>query len=245
MTKTYRILLAVISILIFSFSAVSQQNGEELIKKMYALYAGKWYHTLTFNQTTDVYRNDSLNSTQTWYESIVFPSQFRIDFGPKDSGNAAIFTADSVYIFKNGQLQRARINDNDLIFLLGGLYFYPLEQTIQKLKSLGFDLSKIHQDRWKGKAVWVIGDTSAGKNGNQLWLDSEHFFLVRMLEFNSTRKEEGIFEDQIFEGGGWTETKASFYFNDKLVQVEHYHNCVPNKPPDLRIFDQYHFIYAR
>ena len=167
MTKTYRILLAVISILIFSFSAVSQQNGEELIKKMYALYAGKWYHTLTFNQTTDVYRNDSLNSTQTWYESIVFPSQFRIDFGPKDSGNAAIFTADSVYIFKNGQLQRARINDNDLIFLLGGLYFYPLEQTIQKLKSLGFDLSKIHQDRWKGKAVWVIGDTSAGKNGNQ------------------------------------------------------------------------------
>jgi hypothetical protein len=228
--------------LIAVIPALSQRTGEDLVKKMYARYSGKWYHSLTFNQTTEFYKNDSLKGSQTWYEAIVFPDQFRIDFGSTDSGNAVIFKGDSSYSFKKGQLQGARVNDNDLIFLLGGLYFYPLEQTIQKFRAFGFNLDKIHQDTWKGKTVWVIGDTGTGKNANQLWLDEDNYFVVRMLEFTSGRKEEGIFESHLSVGGGWTETKVNFFINDKLIQRELYHDCIANKPPDPRIFDPSKFV---
>lgn len=240
-----KILLPVLSIfLMCSYSATSQQSGEDLVKKMYKRFAHSWYRSLTFNQTTEFYRNDSLKGTQLWYEAIVFPDQFRIDFGAKDSGNAVIFKEDSSYVFKNGKLSGVRPNDNDLIFLLGGLYFHTLEQSIQKLKALGYNLEKMHADHWKGKSVWVIGDTGTGKNSNQLWIDQENLYLVRMLEFNQKRKEEGIFENHIYVGGGWTETKATFYFNDHLIQVETYHDCIANKPIDARIFDPTKFINA-
>jgi hypothetical protein len=238
-----KILLPVLVLGLFASSRVhSQRTGEDLVKKMYERYSGKWHHSLTFNQTTEFYRNDSLKGSQIWYEAIVFPDQFRVDLGARDSGNTVIIKGDSSYIFRKGQLNRVTTNVNDLIFLLGGLYFYPINQTLQKLKSLGYDLDKLHADHWKGKAVWVIGDSSATKNANELWIDQENFFLVRMLEFTPTRKEEGIFENHIFLSGGWTETRASFYFDDKLVQVELYHDCVANGPVDMQIFDPSKFI---
>lgn len=223
-------------------SVNAQQTGTDLVKNMYARYAGKWHHSLSFTQRTEFYSNDSLKGNQTWYESIVFPDQFRIDFGSKDSGNAVIFKGDSSYSFKKGKLQAVRLNNSDLLFLLGGLYFYPLDQTLQKLKTLGYDLDKIHPDHWKGKAVWVLGDSGTGKKANQLWIDAENLFLVRMIEFTGNRKEEGLFDSHIFIAGGWTETKASFYFNDRLAQVETYRDCVANKIPDPHIFDPAHFV---
>ena len=33
--------------------------GREIIARMYHRYAGKWYHSFTFDQTTEVYRNDN------------------------------------------------------------------------------------------------------------------------------------------------------------------------------------------
>src|SRR5262249_48285840 len=87
-----------------------QPTGHDIVKKMHDRYAGKWYRSFTFSQTTEVYRNDSLRSTQTWYEFIRFPERFRMDFGSADSGNAAIFRRDSCYRFRNGKLRSTTIN---------------------------------------------------------------------------------------------------------------------------------------
>src|SRR6202012_5418381 len=114
------------------------------ITRMYHQYAGHWFRTFTFNQTTQQYRNDSLAKTQTCYEFIRFPDRFRMDFGDADSGNAGIFRGDSAYRFGHGQLRSSSINNNEgLIFQLGGMYFYPLDQTISKLNALQFDLNKM------------------------------------------------------------------------------------------------------
>ena len=67
---------------------------------MHDRYAGKWYRTFSFSQTTEIYRNDSLKRSETWYENIKFPNNFRIDFGDPDSGNAVIFKNDSSYLFR-------------------------------------------------------------------------------------------------------------------------------------------------
>jgi len=212
-------------------------GGKDIIKMMHARYAGKWYHNFTFDQTTQFYRNDSLKGEQTWYEALIFPDKFRIDFGAPDSGNAVIYKGDSAYNFRKGKLRSVRKDENDLTFLLGGMYFFTFDQSLQKLKTLGYDLDKFHEDSWKGRPVFVVGAAKGDLTVNQLWIDKENLYLMRMLKFEKDRKEEAIFDDQKQFGGGWSETKCNFYFNDKLVQVEVYHNCKVDVPLDERLFD--------
>lgn len=217
-------------------------TGRDIIKKMHDRYTGKWYHSFTFNQTTEFYQNDSLRRTQTWWEAIRFPDRFRIDFGEADSGNAVIFRGDSAYNFRNGKLRSSRINKDDLTFLLGGLYFYTFDSACKKLTSLHYDLTRAHEDTWQGKPVYVVGAGKGEEKVNQLWIDQKNLYLVRMLTYEDNRKEEALFDGHRPFAGGWSETKCRFYFNDKLVQVETYHDCVPNQPLEDRLFDPVAFI---
>ena len=218
-------------------------TGKEIVKKMHDRYAGKWYRTFTFNQTTQVYRNDSLRNTQTWYEFIRFPDRFRMDFGPADSGNAAIFRGDSCYRFRSGKLGSTTINNNEgLIFLLGGMYFYSLGQTYTIFDSLHYDLGKAREDSWKGRPVYVIGANKGEDNVNQLWIDQQDLYLVRMIKVDPQSRLEALFEDWKPAGGGWLETKCSFFINGKLVQVETYHDYKTDIPLEDRIFDPASFV---
>ena len=64
----------------FTLLQHDDMNSEKVLKQMYDRYSGKWYHTFTFVQTTESYKNDSLSKTSTWYEAVMFPDKFRIDF---------------------------------------------------------------------------------------------------------------------------------------------------------------------
>ena len=212
-------------------------TAEEVLRQMYDHYHGKWYHTLRFSQTTESYRNDSLVKRATWYESIMFPDKFRIDFGSPSGGDAVIFRNDSSYRFNKGQLKESKAGKNDLIFLLGGLYFYSFDKAISELRSLHYDLNKFHTDTWKGKEVYVIGADSKDEKLNQLWIDKEKLILVRQITFDDNRKEEAVFENHIELEGGWSETMCTFYINDHLIQKEYYHDCKANADIDPLIFD--------
>src|SRR5437868_2389575 len=102
------------SLIFFSFSKDITSTG--VLKKMYDTYRGKWYKTFHFIQTTENYRNDSLIRTATWYEAIMFPDKFRIDFGDPKNGNAVIYNKDSGYVFRNSKLARTIPNDGELTF---------------------------------------------------------------------------------------------------------------------------------
>jgi hypothetical protein len=218
--------------------AQSTPSGREIVDRMLSRYHGKWYRSFTFNQTTEVYRNDTLKSTSTWYEFIRFPDRFRMDFGPADSGNAAIFRGDSCYRFKNFQLRSTTINNNEgLVFLLGGMFSYPLDQAYTILDSLHYDLSKAREDKWQGRAVYVIGAEGA----NQLWLDKERLYLSRMIKVDSPQTMDARFDDYKPFDGGWSETKCSFYINGKLIQVETYHDCKANTTLGDALFDPKNF----
>jgi len=224
--------------IIFSFVITTvNPTAEDILRQMYDQYQDKWFHTLTFSQTTESFRNDSLIKTATWYESIMFPDKFRIDFGSPASGDAVIFRNDSAYRFSKGQLKDVRADKNDLTFLLGGLYFYPFDKIISELKSLHYDLNKFHVDTWKCRDVYVIGADTKDEKLNQLWIDKEKLILVRQIKFDDNRKEEAIFENHILLGGGWSETICTFYINDHLIQKEYYHDCKANVPIDPNLFD--------
>ena len=124
-------------VIVASFCFLLNNDSKDVLQKMYSQYAGKWMHSFTFDQTTEMYRNDSLIKTAEWHEAIVYPDKFRIDFGETKDGNAAIFTKDSVYSFHNGKLMRTSFNDDDLTFILGGMYFYSFDTVNAMLAQNG------------------------------------------------------------------------------------------------------------
>lgn len=208
--------------------------GRNIIAQMYNRYAGHWYQSFTFNQTTEQYRNDTLVKTQTWYEFMRFPDRFRMDFGDADSGNAAIFRGDSCYRFKNGKLASTTINDNEgLLFLLGGMFSYPLDHVFAQLGAWHYDLNTIYLDVWQNRPVVVIG----ASGGNQLWIDREHLYLVRLIKNDGMQRLDGRFDGWQPFGGGWAETKCTFYLNGKLIQKETYRDCKADVTLDDQLFD--------
>ena len=218
-------------------------TGEDVVKLMYKKYAGKWARTLVFDQTTDIYR-DTAKTTQIWHESMYFPDKLRIDREPVANGSSTIFRGDSTYNIRNGKVT-ASASGNDLIFLLGGLYFYPLDKTLDKLKSQGYDLSKATEDTYNGKAIYIIGAANKDEKASQLWVNKDDLYLVRMIKYDKNNqgaitKQDAIFAGYIKIGGGGAETKVTFYINDKLRQVESYYNCKQQPDMHQQIFDPQH-----
>jgi hypothetical protein len=219
------------------FSHAGDLNSTSLLKKMYARYHGKWHNTLEFSQTTEVYKNDSLFKKQTWYEHILYPDKLRIDFDSVKSGSGVIFRGDSTYVINQNKLIRSVKNENELIFFLGGMYFEPFDQVLAHFKDLHYDLNKFHADIWKGEPVYVIGADKSDEKVNQLWIDQEKLVPLRFLKYDGGTKEEGTFENHIKLKGGWSETLCKFWINDKLIQVEKYHDVVAGVPLDKKMFE--------
>lgn len=224
-------------LLAISINAGNKIDSETVLKSMHDKYTGKWYTSFTFSQTTERYRNDTLRSTQTWYEALKLPYLFRIDFGDIKEGNAVIYNRDSMYVFRNDSLKRTDANNDNLTFLLGGMYFISFDSVLAKMKAFHFDLDKFHEDTFMGNAVYVIGANASGEKVNQIWIDKDKLVLLRLIEYINDNKSEAVFENHQQFGGGWSETKVSFYFDDQLSQVEYYHNCKANVPLDDAIFD--------
>lgn len=231
---------ALILVLFASFHPYN--NGEDVVAKMYKRYAGKWMKSFTFSQTTEMYRNDSLIKIATWYENILYPDKFRIDFGAKDSGNAAIFTKDSVYRFKNKMLTHTSPNDDDLTFMLGGMYFYSLDSVKLILAKSGYDLNKSYETKFNGIDVDVIGANNATDSSNQLWIDKDKLVVVKFISDDHGQKLKGIFKDHKQFGNSWSETACDFYVDGKLIQKEKYFDCKANVSINPKIFDYNHFI---
>ena len=212
---------------------------------MYDQYAGKWMHSFTFDQTTEMYRNDSLIKTAEWHEAIVYPDKFRIDFGDAKDGNAAIFTKDSIYSFHSGKLVRTSLNDDDLTFILGGMYFYPFDTVKAMFGRMGYNLNEFCETTLNGKPAYVIGANDTTEKTNQLWIDKEKLVAVKFINYNHGEKEEGIFSNHKQFDGGWSETKCIFYIDGKLIQKESYFNCKANTEIDLSIFNPHNFSYRK
>ena len=230
-------IFAALLFLTLPFSHGNDLNSTTLLQKMYARYHGKWHSNLSFNQTTEMYKNDSLYKSQTWFEHIQYPDLLRIDFDSVKSANGIIFRKDSTYVFKGNKLTRSVKNENELIFFLGGLYFMPFDQVLAHFKALNYDLSKFHADTWKGKPVYVIGADKSDEKVNQLWIDQEKMVAVRFIKYDGGSKEEGWFENQIPLKNAWSETKCSFFINDHVLQIEKYHDVVAGGIVDKNIFE--------
>jgi outer membrane lipoprotein-sorting protein len=229
--------LLVSSLLAACFGVIHAQTGEETLTRMHSRYAGKWYKTFTFVQTTGIYRNDTLQRTATWYEAAKFPHELRIDREDPKNGNTTIYRKDSTYNFQNGKLARVSAGTNPFVFLIGGMYSVPFGQAKQQLLADGFDLSKGYTTDWKGRKALVIGAAAGDTTSKQLWVDAEHFYILRYIEKDRGSLMDVHMSKQVRIGGGWTETWVEFYFDGKLRQTEQYHDMKADRALDAQLFE--------
>jgi hypothetical protein len=227
---------------LFQGKTLFSQSGEDLVKKMHDKSYGRWYRTFTFVQTTDIYRNDSLLRTSTWYEAAHFPYKFRIDLGHPKDGNAVIYLEDSTYRFQDHNLKSTTAGTNPFTFLLGGMYAVPLDSALSKLRHRGYDLSKMYSTTLDGRKIFVVGAANAADSlSNQLWVDSEHYYIVRTIDTDNGTRFDAKTSGHVRLNNGWSETRVVIYVNGKLRQVEKYSDLKADVPLDDRLFDPRHF----
>lgn len=214
-------------------------HAQDIVQQMYTKYAKNFRKSLSFVQQTATYRNDSLIKTTTWYEVLIYPDKLRIDIDKPADGNAIFFVNDSVYRAQNGQVKNIGYQPHDLLFVLGGMYSFPLDKVYPKLKAIGYNTDKSFETIWKGRKVIVTGTDKEEIESNQFWVDKEKLVTLRILNNKDGQKTETICADYIPLGANLCETSIEFYINGKLRQTEKYAEIKENIKVDMGYLDPY------
>jgi hypothetical protein len=209
------------------------KTGNDLLREMHRRYFQAPCKAYTFSQRNTHYENDTAARKSVWHEAVEFPDKFRITFGEKNSGNFVLFRNDSVLRFRQDKFIKAETDSNNLLLLLGGMYYRTFDDASARLKNAGYDLSAISEQSWRGKPVYVIGAKSEDTLSNQFWVNKTDLVILRIIE----KMPAGELMDMRFENyqkwcKGHVENRVSFRRNGKLEQEEEYF--------DLKVQD--HFI---
>lgn len=212
-------------IIFFCFinSAIQAQykTGEELLAAMHKKYFHNYCKTVQFDQKTIRYKDGVITDTSYWYEWISYPDKFRIDIGTKFGGNGVIFKNDSAYNYKKHQLVKSRADQNDLLLLLGGMYYRDFKDVVLRLNKLGYDLRKIKTVDLNGIKCFVVG----AEGSQQIWIDEKDLKVVGLkTKLSEVDWLEIHFDSFQKSCKGFNETKVTAKKNGKLEQTEEYLN---------------------
>jgi len=213
----------------------------DLLDAMRARYEGKWYRTVTFVQDVMERRPDgTMTRGGAWREWLASPGKLRIEFLPADSGNGALFTNDSQYVFRADSLIRARPFIHPLLVLGFDVYAQPVEKTIAALTQRHFDLSVLHETTWENRPVWVVGAKAGDLHSRQFWVDKERLVFVRMLEpapQDTTKTSETRFSKYYALDGGWMAPEVEFLLDGQRVFFEEYRDIKANVAIPAALWD--------
>jgi len=183
------------------------QDARPFLEGMYNRYHNNWRESLIFTQKTEKYLNDSVVGTDTWYETMVYPKSFRIDFGTPDSGNCVIFRNDSAYIFRSHKLVKSNAETNELLYYLGGMYYSPsFAEVCSRFSSFGIHLGKSYL---RGNIV-VMGADVDSTAANQLWIEAGTYKIMRLIRFDNGHRSDAVFSAHKKVRGRYCETKVMF-----------------------------------
>jgi hypothetical protein len=207
-------------------------TGEEIVRSMHDQYVGRWFRTLTFVQTTTLYRPTG-DTVQTWYESMAVPGKLRIDIAPLSDGKGYLFRADSTYLVTHGAVTKAMGQGNALLMLAFDAYVQPVDTTLAEVRQQGIDLAKVHAGVWDGRAAWVVGADRGDTVATQIWIDRERLVVLRVR----LKQRDVRFSNYLRVGGGWVAPSVDMFVNGVLVQHEQYASITPEPPLNTALFD--------
>ena len=226
-------------------TSATPRTGADVLEAMRSAYAGKWYHTLTFKQKTTMRAPDGTEREQTWHETLVHSAaagtKLRIDFGDLSAGNGVLYTPDSSFRVRAGQVQAPSASGNEFLPLIEGVYVQPVAKTVKELDQMKVDMSRVHTGTWQGKPVWIVGAASPSDTTSpQFWIDTDRKVLVRMML--SFSPDQPPYDVQLggYERvgkGAWLATQIKMYQGGSLKQGEDYSDWKVDVPVDPALFD--------
>jgi hypothetical protein len=205
-------------------------------------YAGRWFRTLTFVQRTTMLRPGGARDTSTWLEALQTPSRLRIDIGPLADRNGLIFTADSTYRIRNGQVAAATADANPLMPFVAALYLQPVGRTMLELSREHYDTTRLRVDAWRGHPVAVVGaDRAADLTSPQFWVDLDRLVLVRLILPPPPRPDAKAIDIHMNDyrpfGGGLVATRVDVIAGADTIQSEEYGEVRADVPLDPALFE--------
>ncbi len=218
-------------------SKVKYSDGKELINAMYKMYSpNKWYKYFTFSQNMEFYRNDSVVKKDVWHEAYA-PGSLVIKFGTKNSKDGVLFSDFKVHSFEQGKEPRSAQRVHDLLLVGLDIYFYAPERTIKILDSLGYCTSKIHEDIFEGRKVYVVGADKGDLETKQFWIDAERLYMHRIIYDQKGKINDVIFGDYTKMETYWMAKTIIFKTNGKLGLIERYYDIKFPKAINAGWFD--------
>jgi hypothetical protein len=225
-------------------AAQSPHDGEAVIRAMHDRYQASWYKTVTFTQKSTTYNADGTTKVETWYEAASLPGKLRIDIGKPAEGNGYLMTDGTLTVMKNGEVTASRPYVNILLVLGFDAYTQYPAATAKVVKDEGYDLSKVREDVWDGKPVYVVGADKGDLKSKQFWVEKDSLLFVRVIEpsrGDAAKIDDIRFVDYRKLRGAWIAARVEVHSNDKLVFSEDYTDIQGDVKLDASVFDPKQF----
>lgn len=172
------------------------------------------------------------------------PGKLRINIGPPADNNGYLMVDGNISIIKKGVLAKSDKYVNILLVLGFDAYTQDPAKTIQVVKDEGYDLSKLHEDTWDGKAAYVVGADKGDLKSKQFWIENNSLLFVRVIE--PSRGDPAKVDDIRFIhyqplAGAWIAAGVEVYTEGKKVFTEDYTEIQGNVKLDSSVFDPQKF----
>jgi hypothetical protein len=220
------------------------KNGEAVLRAMHDRYKTSWYDTLTFTQKSTTYNPDGTTKVETWYEAALLPGKLRIDIGPPTDGNGYVMVDGILTIVKDDKITGTKPRVNMLLVLGFDVYRQDPQTTIDVVRGQGYDLTKLREDTWQGRPVYVVGADKGDLQSRQFWVEKDTLLFVREMEPSRTDPKtvnDIRFTDYRNLAGGWVAARVEIHAGDKMVFSEEYSDIQANVKLDPAVFDPSQF----
>jgi hypothetical protein len=234
------------AIFVYTAGAFAQdlRDGAAVLRAMHDRYANNWYETLTFKQESITHNADGTNSTEIWYEAAALPGKLRIDIGQMNSPKGMLLTDNKIIRFENNEIKASRPFVHMLLVLGFDVYRQPVDTTIAQVKAQGVDLSKVHEDTWEGKPVYVIGADQSDLKSKQFWIEKKRLLFVRLVQpddHEPSKINDTRFTDYRQFSPGFVAARVEFFQDGRNAFSEVYSDIKVNPKLDPAFFDPSQF----
>ncbi|MGC2285667.1 MAG: hypothetical protein WA542_10480 [Candidatus Acidiferrum sp.] len=225
-------------------SAQDIRDGEALLTAMHARYENSWYSNVTFTERATTLNPDGASKNEIWYEALELPGKLRINIGPASEGNGMLFLDNTLTRFKQGKIVQTRPFVHILLVLGFDIYRQDAKTTIDEVKAQGFDLKQIHEEKWEGQDVYVVGAAKGDLKSKQFWIEKKRLLFLRVLEpdeQDATKMQDNRFSDYRRLPGGWIAAHVDFYKGGKMAFTEQYWDIKENVKLEPDFFEPARF----
>jgi hypothetical protein len=213
----------------------------KLVREMHDRYAGKWYKTLSFEQTNTFYTSAGKEQKSQWVQRLQVPGRLRVDFLPLSAKSGLLIQNNRVTTFDNGKRVDRRRAIQPVLTLTGDVYAIPASVTLRRLDSLGVDLDKFHEENWNGHRVYVMGAEKGDLESSQIWIDADKLLLVRFIQREKRGDRSVITDTHVSDYREVEGYNVAFEFTSyrdgKVFFKEEYDKVKVNEPIPAELFD--------